>query len=80
MGSSSVPGLATSLPAATSRSVTPVEVLGLATRIFMTGTLLETAGARSCRQDSPFSRATSSSSSLIRWASRSTAGAISASL
>ena len=31
----------------TSRSVTPVEVLGLATRIFMTGTLLETAGARS---------------------------------
>src|SRR6266404_9544964 len=35
MGSSSVPGLATRRPAATSRSVTEIEVLGLATRIFI---------------------------------------------
>ena len=35
IGISSVPGLATSRPDATSRSVTPVEVLGLAIRIFI---------------------------------------------
>ena len=34
-GSYAIGTLATSVPAATSRSVTPVEVLGLATRIFM---------------------------------------------
>jgi hypothetical protein len=39
-----VPGLATSLPAATSRSVTPVEVLGLATRIFIGFLLAQIAG------------------------------------
>ncbi len=40
IGISSVPALATSRPDATSRSVTPVEVLGLAIRIFIVVTSL----------------------------------------